>query len=72
MNIVELRLERLLQRLARENRQLLAMLRLGYSLRRAERILGENRGETHAKSQRTQSKAMLHGVAENAKEEQNG
>lgn len=41
MDAVELRLDRLLQRLARENRQLLAMLRLGYSLRRAERILGE-------------------------------
>ena len=62
MDIVELRLERLLQRLARENRQLLAMLRLGYSLKRAEWILGEDRWKTHAKAQRTQSKATLHVV----------
>ncbi|MCE5257621.1 MAG: hypothetical protein LLG44_00995 [Chloroflexi bacterium] len=41
MREVELLTERMLQRLARENRQLLALLRLGYTLRRAERLLEE-------------------------------
>jgi hypothetical protein len=45
MDAVELRLERLVQHLARENRQLLAMLRLGFSLRRAEQILQAERDE---------------------------
>jgi transposase-like protein len=65
MDAVELRLDRLLQRLARENRQLLAMLRLGYSLRRAERILGGD-WKTHAKPQRTPRKAASRGGAESA------
>ncbi|MHB1355869.1 MAG: hypothetical protein ACYCZF_07810 [Anaerolineae bacterium] len=47
MDIVELRLAALVERLARENRQLLAMLRLGYTLKRAERILA------HPKAPRT-------------------
>ena len=41
MDSVELRIERLLERLARENRQLLALLRMGLPLRRAERVLDE-------------------------------
>ena len=46
MDAVELRVDRLLKHLARENRQLLAMLRLGYSLRQVERILQEERKPT--------------------------
>lgn len=41
MDVLEQQMEQLLERLARENRQLLALLRLGYSLRRAELVLEE-------------------------------
>ena len=41
MDALEQQMERLLERLARENRQLLALLRLGYSLRQAELVLEE-------------------------------
>lgn len=46
MDSVELRLERLLERLARENRQLLALLRMGLPLRRAEQVLEGEVGAT--------------------------
>ena len=65
MDVVEQRVDRLLQHLARENRQLLAMLRLGYSLRRAERILGEGSGKAHAGAGR---KSISRGAAEGAEE----
>jgi hypothetical protein len=51
MDLVEQRLADLLERLARENRQVLAMLRLGYSLKQAETILA------HAKTPRAPGKA---------------
>ncbi|MHB9032508.1 MAG: hypothetical protein ACYC6L_05625 [Anaerolineae bacterium] len=41
MDAVEVRMLSLLARLARENRRLLALLRLGYPLRRAEFLLDE-------------------------------
>ena len=48
MDAIERVVARLMERLSAENRRLLALLRLGYSLRRAELLLDERVGPPRA------------------------